>query len=259
VDLSALEKQLGTRRIDKESPIPYYYQVAQILRELIADMAEDEQQREVSLPSEADLCVIYQVNRGTVRHALQLLEREGLIYREKGRGTFVTRRRAQLDLTRLFSTTDELKARGWVPGSRLLSVASVVPRPHVRRQLGLAPGQAVWEVYRLRLANGEPIGLQRCYVPCHVAPDLDQCDLTGSLYYTLRDRYGVRLTSSDQVIRTRLATSEEASLLGIREGDPVFVIEGTERDQNGALVNHEHSVWRGDRYDLRVHLRSTSP
>ena len=251
-----LDSRLAARRINKDIPIPYYYQISQILREMIEDAGADSGEGEIALPSELELCEIYGVTRGTVRHALAVLEREGLIYREKGRGTFVKRRRVHMDLTRLCSTTQNMKNRGWLPETRVLSIKCVVPRPHVQRELGIPEDGQVWEVYRLRMADEEAISLQWAYIPCDLTPGLDEYDLTGSLYYALKNGFGIELKTADQIIRTRGVTSEEAALLGISEGDPVFVIERTSYDQADRPVEHLHSLWRGDRYDLQVRLHS---
>jgi GntR family transcriptional regulator len=249
-----MDTPLAVRRINKDIPIPYYYQIAQSLREMIEDAEVDAADEEMALPSELDLCEVYDVTRGTVRHALQVLEREGLIYRERGRGTFVKRRRVQLDLTRLCSTTQDMQNRGWTPGTQVLSIQCSLPRPHVVRELRISQDSQVWEVYRLRLANGEPISLQWAYIPCDMTSGLNEYDLTGSLYYALKNGYGIELKNADQIIRTRGATLGEAELLHIEEGDPVFVIERTSYDQADRPVEHLHSLWRGDRYDLQVRL-----
>ncbi|NLF00411.1 MAG: GntR family transcriptional regulator, partial [Anaerolineales bacterium] len=100
----------------------------------------------------------------------------------------------------------------------------------------------------------EPVSLQWSYIPCALAPDLDTHDLTGSLYYVLKNEYGIELKTADQVIRTRGATLEEAQALEINEGDAVFAIERVTCDPRGAPVEHLDAVWRGDRYDLHVRL-----
>ena len=256
--MTAFER-LRRQRIDKTAPIPYYCQIAQVLRETIREIELDPQPEPLALPSEAELCRAYDVTRGTVRHALQLLDREGLIYKQKGLGTFVRRHRVELDLTRLRSTTDDLRARGWTPTARVLSLHRATPRSLIQHELGISTDQDIWELFRLRLADGEAIGIQWCYIPCRIAPDLDESELNGSLYLVWRDSYGVELTASDQVIRARLATRAEAKLLHISEGDPVFAVDGTDYDQNGSPVECEHSVWRGDRYDLRVRLVRMDP
>lgn len=251
-----LDHFLALQRINKDIPVPYYYQIAQVLREAIEDADIDQRQGEIALPSEAELCGFFQVTRGTVRHALQTLEQEGLIYREKGRGTFLRRQRLELDLTHLCSTTEDLKIRGWMPAVRVLSLVEVLARPHIRRALGISEQTKVWEIYRLRLANGEPISLQWSYIPTDLTPQLGQEDLTHSLYYILKDKYGILLRTAHQFIRTRAATTDEAELLEVAEGTPVFVIDRTTHDQNGLAVEHLNSLWRGDRYDLRVALFS---
>lgn len=241
--------------INKDIPIPYYYQIAQNLRQLVEDIAADpDEQAESSLPSEVELCTLYEVTRGTVRHALELLEREGLIYREKGRGSFVRRRRVQVELTQLCSTTEDMRSRGWEPSTRLIHIAAMSSTEHVQHQLGLVKGQSVWEIIRLRLADGEPISLQKAYIRCDRTPNLNQQDLTQSLYYTLKNSYGIVLKTADQVIRTRGATPDEAAHLQVAEGAPVFEVVRTSYDQNNAPVEHLDSVWRGDRYDFEVHL-----
>ena len=247
--------KMGGRRIDRALPIPYYYQIAEILRGMIAD-AEVGPDAELSLPSENELCRLYDVTRATVRHALELLEREGLIYRKKGKGTFL-RRRVQLDLARLCSTTRDMQARGWVPGTRLLSVRTLVPALHIQHQLRSEADTPVWEINRLRLADGEPISLQWSYLSCQRVPELDRHDLTGSLYETLSSAYAIELRTAEQVIRTRMATAEEALLLEIPTGAPVFVIDRTSYDQAEKPVEYLHALWRGDRYDLQVRLYAT--
>lgn len=253
---TSVSERFATRKINKSTPIPYYYQIAEILRETILDLSHDNPQDELALPSEKELCAIYDVTRGTIRHALELLEREGLLYREKGRGTFLRRRRVELDVARLSSTSEDLRARGWVPSARVLSIRSVIPRPHIQHLFGCAEDARVWETYRLRLADEEPISLQWSYILCDFAPDLDQRDLSGSLYYTLRNVYGIELASADQTIRTRRASLDEAELLQIPEGDPLFAIEVLTSDRLGRLIEYERGLWRGDRYDLRVHQRA---
>ena len=252
-----IDQLLRERRINKASPVPYYYQIAQALREALDSLRRvpgaDE---EVALPSEPALAEIFGVTRGTVRHALQVLEHEGLIHREKGRGTFARRRRVELDLTELSSISEQMRSRNWAPAYRLLDIARTRPLPPVPAALGIAGDEPVWAVRRLRLADGEPVSFEQSHFPCRLVPHLDREDLSGSLYDLLQSRYGFRLRTSDQTIRTRQADAEEARLLTIRQGDPVFAITGIISDAGGTPVEYSRSVWRGDRYDLQVRLVS---
>ena len=241
-------------RINKDLPVPYYYQIVEALRESIADLGEPEVNEKIALPSEPELSELFSVNRGTIRHALQVLEREGLIYREKGKGTFIRRRRVKMDLSILCSTTDDIKNRGWEPSTKVISVEKVVPRQHIQENLKLHEGDMVWEVYRSRLANGEPISLQRAFFPEVLMPDLDQKDLNGSFYQIWSDVYQAQPFEGEQTIRTREATDEEASFLNIRENAPIFEITRITYDIKGIALEYLISVWRGDRYDFFVRL-----
>jgi GntR family transcriptional regulator len=248
------ESIVNPKRINKDLPIPYYYQIVQVLKESIDDIENKDSREEIPLPSEAELCELFSVNRGTIRHALDLLEREGLIYREKGRGAFVRRRRVELDLSYLCSTTDDLKNRGWEPATEVLSINKVMPRSHVRTSLDLDEDEKVWEVYRRRLANGEPISLQRVFLPVRMMPDLIQRDLTQSFYSIWQNVYNIQPRDAKQTIRTRIATSEEAELLSITDRDPIFEITKITWDINNRPFEYLISVWRGDRYDFYVRL-----
>lgn len=238
------------RPLDRSTPMPLYYQLAERLREAVrdADVA-------LALPAEHELCRRFRVSRSVVRQALGRLEAEGLIVRERGRGTFVRRRRLEHELTRLCSVTDDLRARGWRPGTRLLGLRALVPPRHIRAALALAEGDEVWEVYRLRLADDEPVSLQWCYLPVALAPDLGEQDLTGSLWRLYEQHYGRRLESADQEVRVRAASPDEARLLLVAAGAPLFCITRTIYDQHDAPVQYLDSLWRGDRYDFTMRLR----
>lgn len=241
-------------RIRKDDPIPYYYQIVETLREAISGIDEPEVNEKIALPSEPELSDLFSVNRGTVRHALQVLEREGLIYREKGKGTFVRRRRVEMDLSYLCSTTDDMRNRGWEPGTQVLDISLTLPREHIRESLKLDEGEKVWEVYRSRTANGEPISLQRVFFPQRLMPDIDQKNISGSFYEMWLNDYHIQPFDGEQTIRTRLATEEEAKLLQIAKIAPIFEITRITYDVNGVPIEYLISVWRGDRYDFYVRL-----
>jgi GntR family transcriptional regulator len=241
-------------RIRKEDPVPYYYQIVEALRESILDTDEPEVNEKMALPSEPELSEIFSVNRGTVRHALQVLEREGLIFREKGKGTFVRRRRVEMDLSYLCSTTEDMRNRGWEPATQVLDISLVLPRDHIRESLQLDEDEKVWEIYRSRTANGEPISLQRVFFPHRLFPKLDQKDVHGSFYEMWLEEYDIEPFDGEQTIRTRLATKEEAALLQIGRNSPIFEITRITYDANGSPFEYLISIWRGDRYDFYVRL-----
>jgi GntR family transcriptional regulator len=238
--------------IDKASSTPYYDQLAEILRREISEkQAEGEA---LQLASENELAEQHGLSRATVRHALDKLEREGWIYRQKGVGSFAVVRRVEQELTRLDSTTEAMRQRGWRLVTSVLSVGQVAATHHIARALELEPGEMVYELCRLRLVDDLPFSLQTAYLPAALCPRLEDNDLTTSLYRLLESRYGLRLWTGQETLRARRATPPEAQVLGIGEEIPVLYAERITYAANGAPVEYLEAVWRGDRYDFKVTL-----
>ncbi len=238
--------------IDKNSPVPYYYQLAEILRR---DLSKHSSRGEVlQLPSENDLAARYNVSRATVRHALDSLENEGWIYRQKGRGAFAPFRRVQQDLTQLVSTTEDIERRGWSLETKTVSCQLITAPQYVADELELKPGAMIYRLCRLRIVNDEPLSLQITHLPAELCPQFDQHDHTSSLYRLLEDRYGLKLWTAREVLRARPASPYEAELLRIHEGACMLYVERVTFTVEGIPIEYLEAVWRGDRYDFTVSL-----
>jgi GntR family transcriptional regulator len=238
--------------VDKSSAIPYYAQLAELLRLEIADRQAGGELYQ--LPSENELSERHGLSRATVRHALDELERAGIIYRQKGVGAFAPVRRIEQDLTRLVSTTEEMQQRGVALRTRVLSVTEIPAPPHVAIPLELTVSSPVVELRRLREVDGSPVSLQTAYLPAAFCPRLAENDLTASLYRLLESRYGLRLWSGRETLRARGATPREAALLQIGVGAPVMFAERITFAATGTPVEYLEAVWRGDRHDFTVSL-----
>ncbi|GAB4548242.1 MAG: phosphonate metabolism transcriptional regulator PhnF [Anaerolineae bacterium] len=238
--------------IDKTSPIPYYQQLADLLRREISEQATLHEVYQ--LPSENELAERHGITRTTVRHALDVLEQEGWIFREKGKGSFAAIRRVEHELTQLVSTTEDMRRRGWSLTTLVISHAQIPAEPHMAHALEIAEDALVYELCRLRLVDGEPLSLQTAYLPVELCPGLEENDLTGSLYRLLETRYGLRLWTGKETLRARCATPYEADLLKIKENQPVMYMERTTYAATGVAVEYLEAVWRGDRYDFKVTL-----
>lgn len=251
--------QISQILIDKSIPIPYYYQIVEALRNAIEESAQKNEDEPIALPSEPELSELFSVNRGTIRHALQVLENEGFIRKEKGRGTFVRRMRLQMDLSYLQSTTEEIKRRGWRPKTELIGIRKIQPNERVREILQLDEPDLVWEVLRVHSANNEPISVQRAMIPIKLMPDLDSKNLEGSLYKIWKTEYQIDADRGEQTIRTRLPLDDEMRLLQIEKESPVFEITRVTYSQQDIPIEYLKSIWRGDRYDFFVNLSSDIP
>jgi GntR family transcriptional regulator len=238
--------------IDKANPLPYYEQLAELLRREISD--RQARGETYQLPSENELAERHGLSRATVRHALDELEHDGWIYRQKGVGSFAPARRFEQDLTQLVSTTEDMRQRGWSLLTRVVSQQRMLAAPHVAHALEIAPESEVYELCRLRLVDETPLSLQTVYLSAALCPRLEENDLTASLYRLLESRYGLRLWSGRETLRARGASEHEARLLDIAEGTPVMHAERITYAANGVAVEYLEAIWRGDRYDFKVTL-----
>ena len=238
--------------IDKNGAIPYYLQLAEILRQEISD---HQLPGEVyQLPSENELAAHQGITRATVRRALDVLERDGWIYREKGKGSFAAVRRVEHELTQLVSTTEDMQKRGWSLTTRLISVEQIAATPKIAHALELPEGAACYKLCRLRVVEGEPISLQTPYLPLKLCPNLEERDLTRSLYRLLETSYGLRLWTGKETLRARCVLPHEREILQVPRGSPVMYMERVTYAVSGEAVEYLEAVWRGDRYDFKVTL-----
>jgi GntR family transcriptional regulator len=229
---------------------PLYRQLADDLRSRILDgeFTPDE-----PIPTEAQLSEGYRTSRITVRHALDLLEQEGLVHREQGRGSFIRPRAIAVGPRRLTSFTQELRERGVRQGSVLLSVG-VVPAPD-GAPLDLGRSVDCVRVERVRRADDRPIAHQVTWIPAELGEGIDdQLAAHGSLYAFLQERHGMEIDSADETYRVGGVDVGAAALLDLVPGAPVFIVErvGFARARR---VEWTRSVVRGEDYEVHVHLK----
>lgn len=239
-------------RIDPRSPVPKYFQLREILLDLIE---ERELPFDAPIPSERELGQRYGLSRMTVRQAVDHLVSEGRLYRVPGRGTFVARPKIEMHL-RFASFTEDMLARGRQPGARDLGRRTVAASGHLARALNLEPGAEVHYIERLRTADGEPMAVERSHIPAAVAPDLlDQPLVDRSLYQLLEHEYGVVLDSGEQTIEAGIADPRDAALLGLRSGSAVLLLQRRSFAANVA-IELAVSTYRADRYQLHAALET---
>jgi len=235
-------------------PLPKYYQLKELLREKIT---AGEWQPGDMLPSERELSEQYHISRMTVRQALQELATEGLLRREQGRGTFVAEPKIEHGLTRLTGFTEDIKARGLDPAARVVRLAVVAPPFLAMQALRIPPDADVVLLERLRLANGEPIALEACYLYFNGVERLLHEDFeNNSLYKILSEKYNISPTRAEQKIGADLCTLHEQELLNIEEGAPVLRNKRITFDQWGRPFEYTESAYRADRYVFHAELNA---
>lgn len=236
----------------RASRLPMY---AVIADELGARIDAGELAPDAPLPSERELSERWEVARMTVRQALGLLERRGLIYRRHGAGTFVSPPKLIQDAARLRGFFEQTIEQGAVPASRIVSAKQVPATRSMAYTLALHVGDPVFEVVRLRSVRGEPVVLETSFFPAGRFPRLLDHDLASRSIYRLMDEYyGGRPTSANQIIEAVAVRTAESALLHIPVGSIVLRLERTSSDKSGRPVEYAIDLYRADRTRFVTHL-----
>jgi GntR family transcriptional regulator len=236
--------------LDSSSAIPLHFQ----LRTLLSDQIQQQGLLpHAPMPTEAELAETYCVSRTTVRQAVLAMVQEGLLYRQRGRGTFVAPRKVEENLNRLRSLSEELADRGIIAGAHTISAALEIPPGDVAAELGLAPGEQVFRCERLRLADGIPIALELAYWAGEAAPLLavenhDQ----ASMYHLVEDVYGIPLGEAQLSIEAVQADERQAILLGVRARSALLLVRRLTGSAAGQLIELCTTYYRADRYKYRL-------
>ncbi len=244
--------ELNNTVLDRQSYVPLYVQVKDSLRDLIlGGRAPGEQ-----LPGEPELCRRYDVSRTVIRQALRDLEHEGLIVREKGRGTFVAEPKLReglfQELTGFYS---DMAGKGRPPVSRVLTQEVVPASRPLAATLRLRPGAAVVHINRLRFVGDEPLVLVATYLPAARCPGLAAVDFTHrSLYEYLESAYGLVIARGRRAIEAVPAGDHEARLLGVKKGAPLILLDSVSYLADGTPIEYYHALHRGDRSRFEVEL-----
>jgi GntR family transcriptional regulator len=244
-------------RIDKSSPVPAYAQISDAIRNLLQPGVVPVG---TALPPERVLCEHLGVSRMTLRQARDVLEREGFIESHRGRGTFVAPRRMQKRQQEMRSFTEEIRSRGQTPSSRLLVFRTVEQSTDDREFFGLAEQEKVYEIERVRLADGVPIALERIHIPTYLCPNLDRFNLTSnSIYQILEENYGLTLARCTEQISAALPSKGQRQLLEAPSNSVVLVVNRRTYSDKEIPVELATTTFRGDLYQAVVHsVRSKS-
>jgi GntR family transcriptional regulator len=242
-----------SRTIDPYNALPKYFQLASILRQKIED---GEWPPRSTIPSERQLEVLYSISRTTIREAVDHLVRQGYLYREHGRGTFVSPQKLQKGIVELTSFSEDLIKRGITPGQIIRDLGKVVPPAKILQKLELTSNTPVFRIERIRLGNDIPIGLQVSYIALREDQTITREELqaSGSLYKILQEKFNIIPSEADETLEVTLATPEEGALLEVPEGAPLLLNERVLFAQDRRPVEFVKILYRGDRYRYYVRL-----
>lgn len=234
---------------DPESRNPLYLQLEERLRRLIDS---GELRRGDAVPAERELAEMTGVSRVTVRKAIEKLVQDGLLVQKVGAGTFISGRLEQ-PLSVLLGFSEDMRARGFEPGSIWLDKSIVAAGPDEAMALGIAPGTPVVRLKRIRTANGEPMAVETAVASTRDLPSPDLVD--DSFYAALRSR-GLVAVRALQRLRAGLAGIQEAKWLDLPRPSAILQIERRAFLADGRVLEVTFSSYRADLYDFVVELRA---
>lgn len=208
-----------------------------------------------TFPSERELAETLGVSRMTVRQALQRLRQEGLIYHERGVGTFVAQKKLDVHTRNLNGFSEEMRSLGMRPSSRLIKLVSETASSQTAQDLNIAAGEKVFRLERLRLADDEPMAFEETYLPEHLCPGLDEINLMDeSLYNVLTSRYNLRMHHAAEILEASAASKIMARELGIKAGAPVLLVHRIVYTESNQALESAYTAYRADRYRATFQL-----
>lgn len=235
--------------IDKHSPLPLYFQLEEQIKKTI-------ESKELvpgdALPSERELSENYQISRMTVRQAITNLVNKGYLFREKGKGTFVSSQKFEQSLQGLTSFTEDMLARNLKPGSKLLHFEIYPADEDIKESLSLHDDELIYKIKRLRLANEEPIAIETSYLPVKLVPGVTPDILEKSLYTYIENDLHLSIGHATQTVEAAIVNEEDSKHLKVNKGVPILFIQRETYLENGTPLEIVKSSYRADRYKFKI-------
>ncbi|MDJ0924884.1 MAG: GntR family transcriptional regulator [Acidimicrobiia bacterium] len=222
-----------------------YEEIASYLRELVAELHPGD-----LLPSETELSKQFGVSRMTARHAVQTLERDHLVHRRKGIGTFVSPQPVPRLLGSPLSFTQSMRRRGMQASSDVLELGYITPSDEDAAALEISPDTRVGVIERLRSVDGVPMAIERAVLGPSSASVLEDLG-KGSLHVAFEE-IGLTPSRARARVTARAATDRERDLLELDENAVVLCERRVIFDQNGTPLEHTETRYAADRYVFDV-------
>ena len=205
-----------------------------------------------AIPSEQELCEMFQCSRMTVRKALDELVSTGILFKAQGKGAFVS----TIEYDRLYSLkgfTQIMKEQGYEASSEVLSFEQVPASDEIARKLRIIEGDMVYSLARIRKASGVALSIEQVYLPAIELPDLEKYEFsTCSLYETMEREYGLRIERAVQTINTVEVTGEQAQILFQKDQRVALRSFSIGYDKNSKPIEYEIALYNGYKYSIDV-------
>lgn len=243
---------LQNQHLNKQIPVPLYFQLEQLLRDEIETGAYPPGSL---IPTEKELIEHFGVSRTTVRQAIHDLVQEGLLYRTKSKGTFVALPKVSQHFIHSFLPyQDDVRNNGATPATDVLDLrVTTLPVELSVEAAGL--GTSVIYLYRKRYVDGEPFVRVKTYLPYTACRFLLQHDLSNESLYELLSQHSE--TKPTRIVRSceiQSADQEDARILGVKRGQPIHYFITKSYNSDGKLIEYSIARYRGDRSRFLVEI-----
>lgn len=247
-----MNNKMNSDMIDRKSPMPLYQQITDILRyEAMNGLLTDEHNK---IPTEAELSDRFQVSRITVQNAVKKLVDEGLLYRERGKGTFVKETvKLKTWLGKLLGFTNMIADLGYTPSTEVIKRGFLTLPSKASQELLAKEG---WEFRRIRYADDIPIGIEHSYLPFSYGEILEKQDNLNDKYdfEYMEKVLGINIKDGRQMISAKNANKEEAKLLNVNIGDSLLYIERVTYCSSHKPTVYLHAVYNPRYFQYYIHL-----
>ncbi|WP_027803709.1 GntR family transcriptional regulator [Paraburkholderia dilworthii] len=235
-----------------DSPIPLYQQIKDTLRSGILDGHYLPHSR---MPSESELQEMFEVSRITIRQALGDLQKEGLIFKVHGKGSFVSQPKTVQNITSLQGFAESMSSDGHEIVNRVISFNFVAASEEVAARLAIDVGAKVAEIHRVRLVNREPTSYEITFLPEALGKKLQRADLaTRDIFLILENDCGVALGSADLSIDAIPAQAFIARALELSKDAPVLRVERLTHDSRHQPIDFEYLYFKGGTFQYRLRV-----
>ena len=204
------------------------------------------------IPSERQFMQEYNISRSTVREAINLLVRQGILEKRHGKGTFVSLKPIHEWLGNLSSTTETIRNIGMKPGAKLITHYKTIPSTYIQERTGFTEA---YFIKRVRYADDIAIGVERHYYPIAIGEELIKYDLdNATLYDLVENELGIQFAEADQTISSGQMLQEDMVYLDVPANTNVLIAERIIKDQAGTVLEMEEAFYRSDMYSFKINL-----
>lgn len=241
------------RKISKDNPLPLHYQLKMVLMEMI----ENEVLKPGDIvPAERELCEIQGISKMTANKAIMSLVSEGVLYREQGKGTFVSKPKEKQQIYKLKGFTEEMEEKGYKTSTKILSFKIKNTTKKSKNILKMPENETkIIELERLRICESDPIAIETVYLPFYLFSDITAASMEGkSLYSIFREKYGYYPEKAKQTIEPIVLSDYESTLLEQNDNALALLFSRITYMQNEIPIEYTKAINRCDKYKYEILL-----